>query len=52
MKKQNIAIEATRVSPGILPPIMRITPNSPMVCAKVSMAAEIIEGRTLGINTR
>jgi molybdate transport system ATP-binding protein len=31
--------EMTRVSPGMLPPTISTTPNSPIVCAKVSTAA-------------
>src|SRR5215475_11136755 len=29
-------IESVRVTPGMLPPTMSTTPNSPMVCAKLS----------------
>jgi len=35
-----IAIDATRVSLGIFPPIIKITPNSPIVCANVIIAAK------------
>src|SRR5579884_1403865 len=29
-------IESVRVAPGMLPPTIRTTPNSPIVCAKLS----------------
>ena len=32
-------VEITRVCPGILPPTIRTTPNSPMVWAKLRIAA-------------
>jgi hypothetical protein len=36
--KSKIAVDMTRVRPGMLPPIIRITPNSPTVWAKPSTA--------------
>ena len=42
------AIEATRVSPGILPPIISTTPNSPTVWANPSTLAVIKPGRASG----
>src|SRR5271165_3768778 len=36
--KSKMAVDITRVRPGILPPIIRMTPNSPTVCAKPSTA--------------
>ncbi len=35
-----MAIDSTWVSPGILPPIINTTPNSPTVCAKPSTVGE------------
>ena len=43
---------ATLVSPGILPPTIIITPNSPMQCAKVMATAVMILGIILGMSTR
>src|SRR5579864_2848963 len=37
--KSKIAVDMTRVRPGMLPPIIRITPNSPTVRAKASVRA-------------
>ena len=34
-----MAMETTRVSPGMLPPIISTTPNSPTVCANVRTQA-------------
>src|ERR1700761_2271960 len=45
------AIEATRVMPGILPPIIRTTPNSPSVWANVSTAAVNRDGLIFGSKT-
>ena len=41
-------MEATLVTPGILPPIISTTPNSPKVCAKVSIAAVNTDALILG----
>ncbi len=45
-------IDSTRVSPGMLPPIIRMTPNSPSVCAKVSAMAETMPGQASGSSMR
>jgi hypothetical protein len=41
-----------RVSPGILPPTIRTTPNSPRVCANVITAAERTPGQASGSSMR
>ena len=46
-----MAIDATFVSPGILPPIISTTPNSPTVCANVSTRPDNMEDLILGNKT-
>src|SRR5271165_855372 len=45
-------METVRVTPGILPPIMSTTPNSPMVCAKAKATPVINPGTESGTTTR
>src|ERR1035438_5119957 len=45
-------METVRVTPAILPPTMRTTPNSPMVWAKLRMAPVAIPERASGTTTR
>ena len=44
-------MEATLVSPGIFPPIISTTPNSPIVCAKERITPVKREALQLGNNT-
>src|ERR1051326_3270062 len=39
-----MSMETVRVTPGIFPPTISTTPNSPRVCAKLSTAAAITPG--------
>ena len=50
--KSKIATESTLVTPGILPPIISTTPNSPTVWAKPRMAPVRNPGRANGTATR
>jgi len=45
-------MESVRVTPGMLPPIISTTPNSPTVWVNASTAAVNRKGRTNGSNTR
>ena len=47
-----MASEATRVTPGMLPPIISTTPNSPTVWAKLSTVPASSAGLMLGSSTR
>jgi len=46
-----MAIEATLVSPGMLPPTIRRTPNAPIEWRKTRTAAAAIPPRELGMIT-
>ena len=47
-----MAIDTVFVSPGMLPPTISTTPNSPSVCAKVSTAAVSTPGHASGSSMR
>ena len=47
-----MAMEIVFVSPGMLPPTISTTPNSPSVCAKVSTIAERTPGQASGSSMR
>src|SRR5215467_1674683 len=47
-----MSMETVRVTPGILPPTMRTTPNSPMVWAKDRTMPEIRPAEDSGAITR
>ena len=47
-----MAMATVRVSPGMLPPIINTTPNSPRVCTKVSTVADKSPGQASGSSTR
>src|SRR5215472_17731647 len=47
-----MSMETVRVTPGILPPTIRTTPNSPMVCAKLKATPVISPGSESGTTTR
>src|ERR1700692_588911 len=47
-----MSMETVRVTPGILPPTIRTTPNSPMVCANAKTTPAISPGTERGTTTR
>ena len=47
-----MAMAIVFVSPGMLPPIISTTPNSPKVCTKVSTIADSTPGQASGNSTR
>src|SRR6202035_4483790 len=47
-----MSMETVRVTPGMLPPIMSTTPNSPMVWAKAKTTPVISPGTERGTTTR